>query len=231
MTGKYVAGPYLLVKPGDRLPADALSVSSCLADAVPDSWAIEWAKVEDAERVERAARVGISSGVLPKVIEWATEHFDGGGFAWPNVFLDLEVAREFQRRFLTGSIRLLQISLPQNLVESFLSMAGPPPQQPGYAPVGATGVYEALSARNPLTDRSGVRGFEVLGYDSAGRFESFRGNGLETELQHVFNIQFNQWGLIEDEATALQCAEYANDPQVSTCATVWHPWLIVEHSL
>jgi len=68
---------------------------------------------------------------------WATDHFNGGGFAWPNVFLSAAPARDFRRRFVKATVRLLQISLPEQMLDSFLALTAPPPQQPGYAPVGS----------------------------------------------------------------------------------------------
>lgn len=227
----FVAGPFFLVKPGEQIPPGGLTVSSCLAGVAPDTWALDWVLMDEPDRIAAAARCGIAEDQLPGVVAWATEHFDRAGFAWPNVLLNIETAREFRRRFLPQSFHLLQIYLPERLAESFLALAAPPPQQPGFAPVGATGVCQALC--NPqLTETPGERrGFEVLGYDSAGGFDSFRCNRLERDFARLLDIRFNQWGLIEEDAAALQCAEYANRPDVGTCADAWHPWLVVEHAL
>jgi hypothetical protein len=86
-----------------------------------------------------------------------------------------------------------------------------------------------LAKRSPLTESGERRGFEVLGFDGAAGFDSFRCNGLETDFERLFGIQFNQWGLIDDLADAARCAQFANSPDVSTCAIAWHPWLITEH--
>ena len=50
----YVAGAYLLVKPGPLIGAGGLTASACLAEMAPDSWAIEWANVEPADRERQA---------------------------------------------------------------------------------------------------------------------------------------------------------------------------------
>ena len=75
------------------------------------------------------------------------------------------------------------------------------------------------------------RGYEVLGFDGAAGFDSFRCNSLEGDFEHLFGVQFNRWGLIDDGRAAARCAEYANSPEVSTCAVAWHPWLVVEHDI
>ena len=112
-----VAGAYLLVKPRPPLAPGVLTASACLADIAPNCWAIEWVKVQEGEREESAARLGIRAEDLPAVIQWATDHFARGSFGWPNVFLDLEAAWGFRRRFLSPEIHLLGIALPLDLVD------------------------------------------------------------------------------------------------------------------
>jgi hypothetical protein len=226
-----VAGPFLLAKASGKVPEGVLTVSACLADIVPDTWAIEWVKADEPDRLARAAQFGIDAHHLPDAIRWATDHLDGGGFAWPNLFLDASAARDFCRRFVTANVRLLQMSLPGPSLESFLILTTPPPQQPGYAPVGSVGVHEALARRLPLGDLAEQRGYEVLGFDGAAGFDSFRCNGLEGDFERLLGVQFNRWGLIDDGSAAARCADYANGPEVPTCAVAWHPWLVVEHAL
>jgi hypothetical protein len=130
--------------------------------------------------------------------------------------------------FLSGGFHLLQIALPEHLVRAFLTLAAPPAQQPGYAPNGASAVYQALLAHDLGVPAAERRGFEVLGYDRyGGGFDSFRCNALESAFAGL-GATFNRWGLIDDEATALKCAEFANTQ--STCADAWHPWLVAEYA-
>jgi hypothetical protein len=223
-----VAGAYLLVKPDAELGAGHLTASGCLAEMAPDCWAIEWVKTEPGGCEKHATRVGIRSGDLSAVIRWATDHF-GGRFRWPNVFTDLEGAREFRARFVSIDIHLLGIGLAADLVDSFVSIAAPPLPEPGHSPAAPTGVYEVLAARKPLEGGGVTRGFEVLGYDVAGTFCSFRCNELETDFERHLGVQFIAWGLLDDEAMARRCAEYAGRPEVGTCASFWHPWLVLEY--
>jgi hypothetical protein len=215
IVGTYVVGPVFVVKTGDQLPPGALTVSHCLAAVAPDTWALEWVDTAPAERNALAAECGISPEDLPEVVAWATDRL-GRTFGWPHVFLELDAALEFRRRFLPDGFRVLQIALPEDFVASFLAMAAPPPQQPGYAPNGETGVYEALFKQVRGVPAGERRGFEVLGYDRyGGGFHSFRCNALEVDFVNL-GTSFNQWGLIDDEAQALKCAEWANSPAVGT---------------
>jgi hypothetical protein len=229
--GQLVAGPFLLAKASGKVAPGVLTVSACLANIVPDTWAIEWVKVDEHERIASAAEFGIDAHHLPDAIRWVTDHLGGGGFAWPNLFLNAAAARDFCRRFVAANVRLLQMSLPAPSLESFLILTTPPPQQPGYAPMGTIGVHEALAQRSVLTDIADSRGYEVLGFDGVSGFESSRCFALEGDFERLFGVHFNQWGLIDDESAAARCADYANGPEVSTCAVAWHPWLVIEHGL
>jgi hypothetical protein len=228
MSQPFVAGAYLLVKPHPELGPGHLTASACLAEMAPDDWALDWVSTEPERREQHVARLGIRPGELPAVMRWATDHF-GGRFRWPNVFTDLEIARAFRARFVPADIHLLGIGLPVDLVDSFMSMAAPPPPQPGYAPVGATGVYQVLTARRPLEGGGATRGFEVLGYDEAGKFCSYRCNALGADFERQFGARFNARGLLDEETTARRCAEYASRPEVFTCSRFWHPWLVQEY--
>ena len=229
MSEPYVAGAYLLVKPGPLIGAGGLTASACLAEMAPDSWAIEWANVEPADRERQAVQFGIPVNAIPEVIKWAADEFDRH-FKWPNVFTELTAARKFRERFIPGGVHLVGVGLPADLVPAFLSLSAPPLAQPGYAPVGATGVHEVVRAGQVLAAGGEFRGFEVLGYDEAGQFCSFRCNGLEVDFQKELGVQFNRWGLLNKESAARQCAEYAGRPEVGTCARWWHPWAVVEYT-
>jgi hypothetical protein len=125
VSSRYVAGGYLLAKPGRTLPAGVLTASACLADMAPDSWAIEWVKAREGEREDHAERLGIQREDLPAVARWATDRFAEGRLLWPNIFPSADLACEFRRRFVRSEIHLLGIALPADLVDAFLFLAAP----------------------------------------------------------------------------------------------------------
>jgi hypothetical protein len=43
-------------------------------------------------------------------------------------------------------------------------------------------------------------------------------------------VQFNRWGLLNEESIARRCADYSIQPEVGTCAKWWHPWALLEYS-
>jgi hypothetical protein len=228
MNRPYIAAGYTLVKPGPPIPAGGLTASACLAAVAPDSWAIDWVKMEPGERARHATGLGIAPEAVPEVVTWVTAEF-GRRLKWPNVFTELEAAREFRRRFIPGGgVYLIGLGLAADLVPAFLSLSAPPPQQPGYAPIGPVGVYDVLNTGRTLETGGELRGFDVLGYDEAGRFCSFRCNGLEADFQKELGVQFNRWGLLDEPTVAQRCADYAGRPETATCTRWWHPWALFE---
>jgi hypothetical protein len=223
-----VAGAYLLVKPGPLVGPTGLTASGCLAEIAPGTWAIEWVNTEHADREGHAAAFGIPPEAVPELVAWATGAFDNE-FKWPNVFCTLDAARAFRQRFRPEGVRLIGLALPVDLVDGFLAVAAPKPQQPGFAPMGATGVYDLLSEGQALAPGGLVRGYEVLGHGIAGDFCSYRCNGLEDDFQREFAAVFNDMGLLDDEAVARRCAEFAGRPETGTCADWWHPWSVQEY--
>jgi len=145
----HIAGPLFLARAGADLPSSFLTVSHRLATVAPGTWAIDWVQTPEGERLEEAALCGIPAERLSAVVAWVTERFDRQ-FAWPHVFLDRAAALEFRSLFLPDGFRVLQIGLAEAAVDTFLAAGTPAAQQPGYAPTGATRVYQALAARQPL---------------------------------------------------------------------------------
>jgi hypothetical protein len=199
-----------------------------LAEVAPGSWAIEWVRVAAGEREAHAQELGIAPNLLPQVVDWVTQAFETD-FMWPNVFSSLTAARSFRQRFIPSGVRLIGVGLPADLVDEFLGQAAPPPSPPGYAPNGASGVYQLIQARQVLAPGGEARGYEVLGLGMAGDFCSFRCNQLAADFEREFGATFNGWGLIDDPQVARRCAEFAGRPEVGTCADWWHPWHVQEY--
>src|SRR5438046_3107936 len=120
----------------ELIPETVLSACDCICGFFPNHWSIEWVSETLQQRLEQAARIGISSADLPAVLSWATEAFSDS-FGWPNAFYTLKAAQEVRQRFLPEGpeIVVFGLGLCDSDVERFLDAAAPPPQASGYAPV------------------------------------------------------------------------------------------------
>ncbi len=168
-----VCGGYLVARPAERasfmdaslVPPRPRSASGCLAPIAPDTWAVDWASRDEAERTASATRFGIPPERLAELIDWVTRRFDAD-FLWPNVFLSLEGAREFRATFVPADndASVLGLALSSEDVDGFLRQMAPAPGE------GETGLQRCLARRLPPAE-GGVRlGSEVLGAERGGAF-------------------------------------------------------------
>lgn len=229
---RLVSGGYLVVRPAERAPfMDASLVpprlrtaSGCLAPIAPDTWAIEWASGDEAERVSAATRFGVPPERLAGLIAWATHRFDED-FLWPNVFLTLEGAREFCATFVPADSDavVLGLALASEDVDGFLRQTAPAPRE------GETGLHRCLARHLPPAE-GGVRlGSEVLGAELGGTFHSYLCNGLERTFAEQFGARPNAHGLFDDHALARRCAAYAGREDVGAEPVPWLAWVLLEY--
>ncbi|WNG25523.1 hypothetical protein F0U62_16985 [Cystobacter fuscus] len=206
------------------VPARLRTASGCLAPIAPDTWALDWARCDEAERVSAATRFGIPPSRLAELIDWVTHRFDKD-FLWPNVFLTLEGARDFRATFVPADSDafILGLALSNEDVDGLPWRTEPDPT------VGEVGLHRSLSRGFPPA-AGGVRlGSDVLGAELDGTLHSYLCNGLE----HVFSRQLgalpNPYGLFDDHALARRCAVYAGRDDVGAEPIPWRAWVLTEY--
>ena len=229
---RYVTGGYFIVREFARdrrmdstnFQGRIVSVSRCLADILPDLWAIDWVIYEDRERRKKAARFDLTPHAMIKVIEYLTQSLQENETGWPGVFYSLEMAHQFVNAYLDPGcdFKLLGIGLHERLVESFLKNKNLLQENTKY------GIYEAVSRREQL-DSSGIPlGFEILGYDQ-GDFHSWLCDGLHLEIEKEFAYGLNQSGLIDNFKEALNASIFIEQEGLNAEPGIWMPWLLVEY--
>lgn len=234
----YIAAGYYLVRLANRpeyvsaqlLPERLLSASGDICDSFPDTWAIEWTSEDEKDRLESAEKFGISPADLPKVIEWATQSFSIE-FAWPNVFYSVYGARKARAMFLShlDDVALFGLGLHKSNVEQFLSVAGPRPQQSGFAPEGATGVFEIVSRGALLPDGGTLPGYELLGVQYGHLTCSWLCNSLEKTFAEALDVIPNTNGFISTFEEASRCVTYISEGHVGAEPGLWLPWMIMKY--
>lgn len=234
----YIAAGFYLARLANRpeyvsaqlLPELLLSASCDICDVFPNTWAIEWTSEDEKERLESAEKFSISSTALSKVTEWATQSFSKE-FAWPNVFYSIEGARKAKAMFLShlDDVALFGLGLHKSNVEQFLSVAKPRPQQPGFAPEGATGVFEIVSIGEILPDGGTSLGYELLVVKYGLLTCSWLCNGLEKTFAKSLGVIPNAHGFISTFEEASRCVTYVSDGHVGAEPGLWLPWLIMKY--
>ena len=233
----YISGGYYISKYVDRppyasadlLPAKILSLSSCISEFIPDSWALSWAGDSDEVRQNSAASFGLTPEALKQVSEWTATHFDNE-VGWPNVCFRLETARLIRDRFIAAEepVLIFGIGLHKSLQKKFCDYAKPPEQQEGFAPNGETGLYHAINSISTPPENGKVLGFEPASYGYLLEC-SWLCNGLEKEIHEKLGVHPNENGYIDDFETALKCINHISLEEVGAEPGLWLPWLIVKY--
>jgi len=229
----YYLGGYYLVKGSelqeamnkDVLPSMIFSVSSCICKIYPGIWALSQVKSSEEEIEHVKEELNLDNSGFFELQRYVDLLFNSNRFGWPDVFLDINTAKEFYNKYLKhmSHIKLLAIGLSKEYADKFLDR-----EKPLYG-YGKPGVYENLWARKYM-ETSKERGFEILGYDS-GSFHSFICNGLENDYRDRLNIRLNGNGLIELYEEAVRASEYTMRNDVDAEPVQWMPWIIYEYIL
>lgn len=233
----YISGGYYISKYVDRppyaaadlLPEKILSLSSCICEFIPDSWALSWAGDSGEARQKSAAFFGLSSEEFEQISAWTTAHFDNE-VGWPNVCFDLQTARLLRQQFiaLNEPIVIFGIGLHKSLQKRFCDYAKPPEQKEGFAPNGETGLYHAINLISALPENGEVLGFEPASYGYLLEC-SWLCNGLEKEIHEKLGVRPNEHGYIDDFETALECVSHISLDEVGAEPGLWLPWLIIKY--
>jgi hypothetical protein len=224
-----VAGGYLLVVPfvvpeylaNPRLPARMITADSFLAAIGPGLWALPWVRQREEYRQEQFA-FGIDDVSLPEVSAWVEDKRVAGEWGWPRIFTDIQPAREFLARFRpAGAPKIVGLGLPPEFLDQVLN------EHPDVSGVGTDGYVETLRRRQPLAGGGVELGYELLGEEPGGDFDSWHVNGLEPLVHQKLGIEVNRYGLIDNLEAARRAAEFINGPDVPAEPVSWRPWLLV----
>ncbi len=202
----------------------------------PQTWALSWCSETREERLAEAALFGIAEKGLERVMAWADQAFDSVFGAW-DAFFTLDAARDAAHSLLGGvaDLELWGVGLHRSLVSAFCEASAPPPQQPGYAPVGASAIHTATCVRPaPLVEGGSILGHEVLVADVGSSFNSPESLHIEeATLFQQAGVVPTEHGLIDSFDEALACCKLIEreNGRERALGTGWMPWLIARYTL
>jgi hypothetical protein len=230
---RFISGGYVIGRRVPRpacmsqglLPDQIISMSSCITEFTPDTWALQWCGLSAQEQIAEAGKFGIPPGSVGSLVEKMTRAFDTGEFLWPCVFPTIRLAREFFEAFIPEPQQaiILGAGIHEELAPGFLDAAEAPPDH------NPPGVYRCVARGAPVETEGRRLGWEVLGYDWGGSFHSWLCNGLETEVFERLGIRPGSHGLLQSWPEAQAAAEFCASDEAKGEPAVWHPWLIVQY--
>lgn len=236
---RYLAAGYFLsrlvepVRPGHR--AITLGHDHSPRRFFPETWALSWCKEPPESRVHDAQLFGIAEADLGRVHAWADAAFGKQFGAW-DVILRIEDARAMARRFLAGAqgLELWGLGVHRSVLEALRGGTEPPPQVPGYAPTGASGVHLATELGRPLAPGGTPLGHEPLIAEVGCSYNSPASLHLdEAAVWGRLGVQANEDGLIDSYEDALAgCREFASEEVAGPDPlSNWFPGLIVRYRI
>jgi hypothetical protein len=215
----YYSGGYYLIEQhgrpsyinGSIVPSTILSVSPCICNTYPDGF--NWYRDRQLSEFDNK--------MIKNFKGWMGKKLDDQQIGWPNVFYDLEITREFYKRFLSSlsKIRCIGIGLKAEFIKNFLDCLISYEE----------GVPQCLIQKKILEEEGEFLGFEVLGYDICS-FHSYLCNGLEEELPQ-FAISLNSEGLIDDFKQAIQFSESISNRGDELEVDYYCPWALYEYKI
>lgn len=207
------------------LPAHIITVSNCIVDTYPDSWALPWVDTPADELRSMRDSLGLDDNAFGDLRSWVEQAMESGDFGWPNVFFSVRAGREFSHRFLGAlqGVRLVGLSLTKDVAADFLREEAP---QEGR---GASGVWTMLARRELLAQPATQLGFDVLGAEYGGWFHTFSCNGLEKDFSDKLGVLFNQCGLIDEYVRAVAASEYTNRDDTGAEPVAWYPFRVDDY--
>jgi hypothetical protein len=228
----YVCGGYFLARVARSyrksafLPNAIVTVSECLTQTLPNSWAIEWMQDDQKRRQESARRCGLDGDDIERFILWTTERVNRDEIGVNNVMFSKSTADDLLQSFAFDRTdwRLLALGLRKDRIESFLANLRPD-QGPR-----TFGVRDAVKHRKEPNPKGDLLGYDVLGMNGCGEFHSWFCNSLEERIATELGIRPGPDGLLATYAEAEACAEYAARPGAAE-PVAWHPFAMINYPI
>jgi hypothetical protein len=174
-----------------------VTLSTCLAEGVPAPWAHASWPLEPGERASAASAAGCDAERAASIQSWLTRRLQDGDVHWPDLFPNMEAAREFTCLLprLPAGLMLLGIGVRARDAARFGE---------------ETGSSAACRDLRPMP-----KGGTWLGWEPATVFggptgHSWRCNRVDEAARRAMHVLPNADGLIDSEDIAVRVVDKCN---------------------
>ena len=193
----------LLQKPdglGDLLPDRLLTLSACLTQFLPDSWAFDWASDSDAERRTALGALGLAVELLPVIADAVNAALSAGDLGWPNVWHSARAAQKLLDKLSLASrdLMVIELAVPEDLVAPLCSAIAPAPGE------GDPGLFTRLKHAAPPLEFAVPLGWELLGAERGASLHSWLCNSIQDDAFGRLGIAPGPFGLLHSDQEARQ---------------------------
>jgi hypothetical protein len=284
---KYYSAGYLIIKPLNRsewmnkdiLPRKIISASSCLCDSYPHAWSFSgsWKPHESVftfttiglgEKLpsqkeyikDKMEELNLNSKSFKMLQKWVEKKYKNKQLEYPNLFLNLDTAREFYKKFLThmSDLELIGIGFSKEIIDKYIwdekhdqmvqeairklrlehpdIIAIAEERYGKYMPdenkfkMKEDSFTRILSRYEPVDPNGMKLGFEILGFEGPCNFHSHICNSLEKDLKKEIGVRFNENGFIDSLEDAIRSTKYIEDGELGE-PVPWYPCVIMRYEI
>jgi hypothetical protein len=204
-----------------------VSLCACASLTLPDAWCLSWVSGGIEERQAKAAAFGLTPAEAEQLCAEMDIAF-GSTYGWPDVIIDRTAALDLWSRYVrTPGARLIEHGLERSEASRFLELARPPDPEPGYSPMGESGMFVVAQRQRSMSGKDRCLGYEPMQWTGFGLPGcSWICHGWPAEIAERLGVRQNQDGLLatRGEAAAVQVVLAAADE--SPKSKDWFLWRI-----
>ncbi len=182
--------------------------SSCINFSIFDSWCQSWTTDNLSDKDK--AVLNLNENKIKEIQQWTNENFDN----IPNLFPNLEYAKEFKNKFLSKSndLEIYSINFSEKdtnlLIDDF---------RENFHNNDYNYNNGNFCLRNNLLKKTHEKndeillGYDIIGVECDGSFHSFHCNDMSSILEQKFNLILNEYKLFDEIKNLKELRHFLED--------------------
>lgn len=217
---KYYLGGYFLIKPrtidSEYLKRNKIyTCSTCINDSLVDNWSYSWTTDNNSQINSVLKDYDLELNKISEIRTWVDKEYEDEHIGWQGLFLDLETAKRYKQTFFShlDDILIMAIYFDESEATELLKEFE----------TNKIGLYQNLKKRIPEDQfvNEKLIGFDLVGIEHSGDFHTFHCHDISNELTNRFNLELNNYGLLNDIENWEPVFNYINDEETGLEPVPW----------